>query len=119
MTTSRQYVFKVMPRATWEAARCVGEFAGSADDLRDGYIHLSMREQLPGTLAKHFHNQDDLVLVQFETLQLSNDLRWEMSRGGDEFPHLYAPLPTAAALAVHTLTLGADGVPQLPDELTC
>jgi len=117
MTASRQFVFKVASRAAWEDACREGAFAGSADDLRDGFIHLSLFEQLPGTLAKHFRGQDDLVLVQFETLDLGEKLRWEPSRGGEEFPHLYALLPTARALAVHPLRLGADDVPELPPGL--
>lgn len=119
MTSARQYVFKVLSRAAWEAACQRGEFSGSADDLRDGYIHMSLREQLASTLAKHFRHQDDLVLVQFEVLKLGDNLRWEISRGGQAFPHLYAPLPTAPARAVYPLSLGADGVAQLPDELAC
>jgi uncharacterized protein (DUF952 family) len=116
MTASRRFVFKVAPRAAWESACREGSFAGSADDLRDGFIHLSLREQLSGTLARHFRGEEDLVLVQFEADALGAELRWEVSRGGEEFPHLYAPLPTTCALAVHTLHLGVDGVPQLPEE---
>jgi len=90
--------------------------AGSADDLRDGFIHLSTREQLTGTIAKHFRGEHDLVLIQFETHLLGEQLRWEVSRGGDLFPHFYAALPTASAGAVHALPLGFDGVPVLPKE---
>jgi uncharacterized protein (DUF952 family) len=116
MTTSRQFVFKVAPRAAWEDARGTGRYAGSADDLRDGFIHLSLREQLADTLAKHFRGQHDLVLIQFETASFGDALRWEASRGGALFPHLYAELPTANARAVHELALGIDGVPVLPEE---
>ncbi len=114
---SRRFVYKVAPRVQWEAACSNGGFAGSADDLRDGFIHLSLHKQLAGTLAKHFRNQDDLVLIQFETRDLGEALRWEVSRGGEEFPHLYGVLPTALSVAVYRLALGADGVPQLPEEL--
>jgi uncharacterized protein (DUF952 family) len=117
MTTARQFVFKVMPRAAWEDACRSGVFIGSADDVRDGYIHLSTREQIAGTLAKHFRDNHDLVLIQFETHVLGEPLRWEVSRGGDLFPHLYAALPTASAGAVLALPLGTDGVPMLPKEL--
>ena len=116
MTTARQFVFKVVPRPAWEDACRSGVFIGSADDVRDGYIHLSTREQIAGTLAKHFRGQHDLVLIQFETHVLGATLRWEVSRGGDYFPHLYAALPTASARAVFALPLGADGVPMLPKE---
>jgi len=114
--TSRRYVFKIARRSTWECACRDGAFSGSADDVRDGFIHLSSRDQIAGTLAKHFAGQDDLVLIQFETNRLGDALRWEPSRGGVEFPHLYAPLPTEAALSVVPLKLDANGVHALPDE---
>ena len=116
MTTARQFVFKVMPRAAWEDAYRSGVFIGSADDVRDGYIHLSTREQIAGTLAKHFRDKHDLVLIQFETHILGEALRWEVSRGGELFPHLYAALPTANPDTVFALALGTDGVPVLPKE---
>ena len=120
MTTPHQFVFKVAPRAAWDAACRAGTFEGSADDLRDGYIHLSSREQLAGTLAKHFNGQDDLVLIQFETRALGEALRWEVSRGGQLFPHLYAALPTGHAIAIRALQLSNDGVPVVPEDIaTC
>jgi uncharacterized protein (DUF952 family) len=115
MTTSEQFVFKVAPRVAWEEGCRAGNYAGSADDLRDGFIHLSTRGQLAGTLAKHFRGQHDLVLVQFEAGLLGDALRWEVSRGGELFPHLYTALPAAMASAVHPLALGIDGVPLLPE----
>lgn len=117
MTSSRHFVFKVATRAAWEAACRQGAFTGSADDVRDGFIHLSLREQLPGTLARHFRGQNDLVLVQFEAQQLGESLKWELSRGGEEFPHLYTSLPTSIALTVHSLRQDVDGVPELPEDL--
>jgi uncharacterized protein (DUF952 family) len=100
----------------WQEACRSGAFAGSDDDLRDGFIHLSTRDQLAGTLAKHFRGKHDLVLIQFETNLLGGELRWEVSRGGAEFPHLYAALPTGIARSVHALQLDLDGVPTLPEE---
>ena len=116
MTGPRQFVFKVATRAAWEDACRNGAFAGSADDARDGFIHLSTREQLAGTLDRHFRGQDGLVLIQFETHLLGDQLRWEKSRGGDEFPLLYTALPTDIACSVHALQLGHDGAPMLPKE---
>lgn len=116
--TLRRYVFKVSPRSQWDTACRDGALNGSADDLRDGFIHLSLQSQLAGTLAKHFRDQDDLVLIRFETRDLGDKLRWEPSRGGEEFPHLYGSLPTALAVSVHALALGSDGVPQLPEDFT-
>ena len=117
MTAARQFVFKIVLRPAWEDACRTGAFIGSADDVRDGYIHLSTREQIAGTLAKHFRDKDDLVVIQYETHVLGETLRWEVSRGGDLFPHLYSALPTASAGGVFALPLGTDGVPMLPKEL--
>ena len=120
MTTLHQFVYKVTPRAAWDAACRTGTYEGSADDLRDGFIHLSTRDQLAGTLAKYFHGQDDLVLIQFATRALGEALQWEVSRGGQLFPHLYAGLSTLDATAVRALRLSDDGVPMLPEDLaTC
>ena len=120
MTAPHQFVFKVAPRAAWHAACRAGTYQGSADDLRDGYIPLALREQLADTLAKHFRGKDDLVLIQFETGALGEALRWEVSRGGQLFPHLYAALPTRHAMAIRALQLSDDGVPVVPKDLaTC
>jgi len=117
MMTALQYVYKVASRDAWEQACRDGRFAGSADDLRDGFIHLSLASQLAGTLAKHFRGQADLVLLQFNSTELGDTLRWEPSRGGENFPHLYSALPTARARAEWPLQLSVDGIPQLPQEL--
>jgi uncharacterized protein (DUF952 family) len=120
MTAPHEFVYKVTPRAAWDAACRTGTYEGSADDLRDGYIHMSSRNQLAGTLAKHFRGQDDLVLIKFETHAFGAALRWEVSRGGQLFPHLYAALPTRQAIAIRALQLSDDGVPMLPEDLaTC
>jgi uncharacterized protein (DUF952 family) len=112
-----QQVYKVVERAAWEEACRLGAFSGSADDLRDGYIHLSSLQQLQGTFARHFKGQTHLILVALQSSELGDSLKWEPSRNGELFPHLYAPLPTRAARAVHTLHNDADGVPLLPAEL--
>ena len=112
-----QRVFKIATRAAWEAACDLGTLAASDDDRRDGFIHLSLPHQIAGTLAKHFKDQVDLMLIEFDTEMLGGDLRWERSRGGDLFPHLYAPLPTAAARAVHPLQLNSKGVPVVPEDV--
>ncbi len=107
-------VYKVCPRGDWDAALAAGAHDGSAHDKRDGFIHLSTREQLPGTLAKHYRDIPDLVLVAFDAAALAPGLGWEPSRGGDLFPHYYGALPTALALDVLALQSGPDGVPLLP-----
>ncbi len=111
-----RYVFKVATQRAWESACLIGAFAGSSDDVRDGFIHLSAAHQLAGTLAKHFKGQKDLVLITLEADALGDALKWEASRGGELFPHLYAALPTAAAREVRALTLDDAGVPKVPED---
>ena len=111
-------VFKIATATQWASAVASGTFAGSIDDIRDGFIHLSAGEQLHGTLAKHFRGQTDLVLIAFTASSLEPSLRWEASRGGDLFPHLYAPLAAIHAVWVKPLTLDANGIPQVPEDLS-
>lgn len=107
-------IYKICPRALWQEAERDGLFSGSAADRADGYIHFSGAEQVAETAARHFRGQDDLVLVAVDAEALGEALRWEPARGGALFPHLYRPLPVAAALWVKTLELGPDGTPVLP-----
>jgi uncharacterized protein (DUF952 family) len=93
-------------------------FAGSSDDVRDGFIHLSAPRQLAGTLAKHFRGQSDLVLITFEEEALGEALKWEPSRDGALFPHLYDPLPVDAAREVRALKLDDSGVPIVPEDVS-
>jgi uncharacterized protein (DUF952 family) len=86
-------VFKVVAQAEWAAAEREGVFRGAEIDLSDGYIHLSDGEQVERTVALYFADRDDLVLVALEADQLGEALKWEPSRGGALFPHLYATLP--------------------------
>ena len=113
---SARWVYKVATREAWAEAHRLGAFAGSADDRRDGFIHLSARHQLEATLARHFQGRVDLVLIKIEACVLGDPLRWEPSRDGELFPHLYASLPTEAACAVHTLNVDAEGKPILPQD---
>lgn len=115
-TDPEPLVFKVLPEGTWIEACKLGAFAGSSDDLRDGFIHLSAAHRLAGTLAKYFSGRHDLVLVAYRTKTLGPELRWEVSRSGDLFPHYYAPLPTASALWQRPLQLGPDGVALLEED---
>jgi uncharacterized protein (DUF952 family) len=79
-----------------------GAFPGSPDDVRDGFIHLSTREQLDTTIERHFAGERELVVLEIDAAALSADLRWEPSRGGALFPHLYAELPMSAVAGVIT-----------------
>lgn len=112
----RRFVFKVCPRAAWQAAVTAGVYEGSADDVRDGFIHLSAADQLQGTLAKHFRGMTDLLLITLDTTELGPALRWEPSRGGALFPHLYGPFDPRAAKSIRPLALDASGVPALPGD---
>jgi uncharacterized protein (DUF952 family) len=102
-------IFKILGADEWRAAETAGVFAGSAVDRADGYIHFSTAEQAPETAAKWFAGRDDLVLAAVDADALGPALRWEPSRGGALFPHLYAPLALAAVVWVRAMPLGEDG----------
>ena len=106
-------IYKILPRAEWDAAREAGRFRGSAVDLADGYIHFSTAAQAPETAARHFAGKVGLVVLEVEGDDLAPALRWEPSRGGDLFPHLYGELPAACVRRVLPAPLGEDGVPRL------
>jgi uncharacterized protein (DUF952 family) len=89
----------------------LGLYTGSEADRRDGFIHFSTAEQAPETARRHFAGRAGLLLVAFDAEQLGPALRWEPSRAGELFPHLYGPLPTEAAVEVRPLILAADGAP--------
>jgi uncharacterized protein (DUF952 family) len=108
-------VFKLVDRATWQAAAATGVFAGSPVDARDGFIHFSTAAQVRETAARHFAGRADLQIVAVETAALGDALRWEPSRGGDLFPHLYGPLPLAAVRWVADLPLDAAGRHLFPE----
>ena len=108
-------IYKICRTADWRAAEESGTFEGAAVDLADGYIHFSTAAQVAETAARHFSGADDLVLVAVDEAQLGSALRFEVSRGGDLFPHLYGPLPVSAVHWVLPLALGADGRHVWPD----
>jgi len=112
-----EIIYKVARADEWQAAREAGVYQGSADDGRDGYIHFSTPAQLPATLARHYAGREGLLLIAVEVRALGENLAWEPSRGGDLFPHLYAPLPVDAALWYTPLALKADGTHELPAAL--
>ncbi len=102
-------VFKICSGAQWREAERCGAFLGAAVDLRDGFIHLSGPDQVVETAAKHFACLTDLVLVAVDAAALGAALKWERSRGGALFPHLYGPLPLDAVAWAKPLPLSADG----------
>lgn len=106
-------IYKILSRAEWTAARAAGRFAGAGVDLADGYIHFSTAAQAAETARRHFHGRDGLVVLEIEADDLGSALRWEPSRGGDLFPHLYGELDPSLVRAVIDAPLDADGIPDL------
>ena len=91
-----------------------GSFMGAPVDLVDGYIHLSTEMQLAETLQRHFAGEGDLWIAEIDLIALHENVRWEPSRGGQLFPHVYGELPLSAVLAHGPLEWGADGAVVLP-----
>ena len=102
-------LYKICPAALWREAISDGRFAGSPVDRQDGFIHFSTAAQVAETAARHFAGERDLVLVQVDVAKLSAALKWEPSRGGALFPHLYGELDLKAVRKVEPLPLGPDG----------
>jgi uncharacterized protein (DUF952 family) len=108
-------IYKILPETEWRAALARGVFEGSAVDLADGFIHFSAAGQARETARRYFTGLPDLVVLAVEAEELGAALKWEPSRGGDLFPHLYGPLACAAVIAVRPAPLMADGTPDLGD----
>jgi len=107
-------IYKICPAALWAQAERAGVFRGAPVDLRDGFIHFSTAEQVVETAQKHFAGQDDLLLVRLDAASLGDALKWEPSRGGALFPHLYGELAFTHVKRVERLPLGPDGRHQFP-----
>jgi len=110
-------IYKICDAAQWAEAERAGEFRGSGIDLADGYIHFSTASQAAETAAKHFARMTDLVLVAVAAEELSGALKWEPSRGGALFPHLYGVLPMTAVRWTKPLPLDAGGTHVFPPEM--
>ena len=108
-------IYKILPRSEWTAAQAAGRFEGSAVDHEDGFIHFSTAAQAKETARRYFVWLKDLVVLEVEGDDLGEALKWEPSRGGDLFPHLYAPLPFAAASAERRLSVDAEGTLKFED----
>ncbi|MCQ2005442.1 DUF952 domain-containing protein [Rhizobium sp. NRK18] len=102
-------IYKIVPKSLWDEAKTRGVFEGAAIDLTDGYIHFSTASQARETAARHFAGQTDLLLVAVDVERLGEALKFEPSRGGDLFPHLYANLDLGAVLWEKPLPLAPDG----------
>jgi uncharacterized protein (DUF952 family) len=104
------FVFKVLSQEEWAAAEREGVFRGAEIDRRDGYIHFSTAKQLERTVELYFTGRDDLVLAAVEAEAIGDALRWEPSRGGDLFPHLYSELPLSSIAWVRRFSSREPGV---------
>ena len=110
-------IYKICPQALWLEAEKAGRFEGAPVDSADGYIHFSTAAQVRETAARHFAGVDDLLLIAIDAAALGSGLRWEPSRGGALFPHLYASLPMSAVLSVVPLPLNPDGIRVFPADV--
>ena len=97
-------VYKICSKTVWEEIRKLASWTGSPHDLQDGFIHFSTESQLPGTLLKHYAGQSELMLLSIDSVALGDALKWEPSRGGDLFPHLYGALRISTVVAARELT---------------
>ena len=114
------FIYTLVRDADWRAAEALGFYQGSADDLRDGFLHFSTAAQLRTSAAKHRAGIADLLMVEVAVAALGKALKWEAAHGGSRsglFPHLYGVLPLAAVQRVVALPLVADGAHQFPPEI--
>jgi uncharacterized protein (DUF952 family) len=111
---SDRIVYKVMSAAELQQMQRDGVFHGSPADIADGYIHLSCRSQVAATLDKHFSGIDGLMLAAVDLSGLGDTVRWEASRGGQLFPHIYGLLPVGAVVSVTMLERTPDGAVRFP-----
>jgi uncharacterized protein (DUF952 family) len=107
-------IYKICPAALWRQAETAGKFRGSPVDIKDGFIHFSTAAQAVETAAKHFAGQSDLLLVSVDTARLVYALKWEPSRDGALFPHLYGYLDLTAVTKIDPLPLGAGDLHKFP-----
>jgi uncharacterized protein (DUF952 family) len=108
-------IYKICERAAWRLAEPTGTYRGSQADVRDGFIHFSTTAQLAGTMAKHFSGQRELLLVAVDADALGAALKWEPSRGGELFPHLYGALPLTAVRWIKPVPEEVAGRRALPE----
>ncbi|MGB9370218.1 MAG: DUF952 domain-containing protein [Xanthobacteraceae bacterium] len=108
-------VYKICDSALWREAERAGVFTGAPVDHADGFIHFSTAEQAAETAARHFAGKNDLLLMAVDAAALGSALRYEPSRGGQLFPHLYGTLALSAVRWVKPLPLGAGGRHVFPE----
>lgn len=108
-------IYKIFRETEWSTLEQAGETRGAPVDLADGFIHFSTADQAAETAARHFRGENCLVLVAFDATKMDDELRWEPSRGGDLFPHLYRPLRLDEVVWAKPLPL-EDGVHRFPED---
>jgi uncharacterized protein (DUF952 family) len=108
-------VYKIAPLSLWRAAEAAGVFGGAPVDIADGFIHFSAADQVRETAARYFAGETGLLLIGVDAAALGPALKWERSRGGALFPHLYGPLPLDAVRWTAALPIGDDGSHLFPD----
>ncbi len=106
-------IYKIFRESEWAEFIKTGSFGGSLHDKRDGFIHMCAAAQLAGTLAKHFNGDGELVLAAFDGNDMEN-LKWEVSRGGEDFPHIYGPISHSAVDAYWALVQNKHAIFELP-----
>lgn len=108
-------IYKICSADDWDIGQREGQLPWAPVDREDGFVHLSAAHQVAQTAAKHFRGRSGLVVLEVDPARLPPDaLRWEVSRGGDRFPHLYADIPRDAVVRAESAPLADDGVPRLP-----
>ena len=110
-------IYKICPAAAWREAERQGVYRGSADDIRDGFIHFSVNSQVAETARKHFAGQTGLLLIAVDADALGAALRWERSRNDELFPHLYGELDPGAVAGVYDMPARPDGTHDIPEHL--
>jgi uncharacterized protein (DUF952 family) len=108
-------IYKISPASAWREAERQGVYRGSADDLRDGFVHFSTAAQVAETAKRHFSGQTGLFLIEVDADVLGDSLRWEPSRNDEMFPHLYGELDLGAVTAVLSLRARSDGTHDIPE----
>jgi uncharacterized protein (DUF952 family) len=108
-------IYKICSASAWREAERQGVYRGSADDIRDGFIHFSSASQVAETAKKHFFGQTGLFLIEVDVDALGDALRWEASRNDELFPHLYGELDLGAVTAVREMRARSDGTHDIPE----
>ena len=111
-----EFIFKIIEKEEWQKAKQSRNYRGSANDIKDGYIHFSEEDQVPETLKKYYKNKKNLILLKVNAFKLEHVL-WEQASNGDMYPHLYSTLDIKNVEDEFELALDNDGTHKLPEIL--